>query len=359
MKIGIPREIKPQEGRIATVPAGVSTLVGDGHTVIVERGAGEAVGFSDSDYSTAGAWIVDTHEELYDSCEMIYKVKEPLPSEYKHIKKGQIVFTYFHFAASLELTRAMQETGALCLAYETLELSDGSLPLLIPMSEIAGRMAPQCGATSLEKHNGGSGVLLGGVPGVEPARVTVIGGGISGMHAAQIAAGMGARVSILDINLARLRHLDEVMPRNVVTVYSDAHRIADNCAISDLVIGAVLIHGAPAPKLITREILSSMRPGSVFVDISVDQGGCAETTRPTTHSNPTYVEEDIIHYAVANIPGAVGRTSTFALSNATLPYARKIAAQGRDVLTEPVFESLVNIDDGKLVYPALKETFGE
>jgi len=359
MKIGIPKEIKPQESRVAAVPAGVSELVHDGHTVMVEQGAGEAAGFSDSDFSTSGAWLVDTHEEVFSGCEMIMKVKEPLPDEYDLITANHIVFTYFHFAASLELTRAMQQTGALCAAYETLELTDGSLPLLIPMSEIAGRMAPQCGALSLEKHMGGSGVLLGGVPGVEPAQVTIIGGGISGANAALISAGMGAKVAILDINLPRLRYLSDVMPHNVTTIHSNKQRIAEYCKKSDLVIGAVLIHGAPAPKLINSDILRSMRPGSVFVDISVDQGGCSETTRPTTHNNPTYVEEGIIHYAVANIPGAVGRTSTFALSNATLPYARKIAAAGRAILKDPEFTSTININDGKILYPALKETFGE
>jgi len=359
MKIGIPKEIKPQESRVAVVPSGVSELVRDGHMVMVEYGAGEAAGFSDTDFSTAGAWIVDDHEELFQSCDMIYKVKEPLPLEYDLIKKDQIVFTYFHFAASLELTRAMQQTGALCVAYETLELPDFSLPLLIPMSEIAGRMAPQCGAMSLEKHMGGSGVLLGGVPGVKPAEVAIIGGGVSGSNAALIAAGMGANVTILDISLPRLRYLADVLPPNVTTIHSNPQYIAEYCAQSDLVIGAVLIHGAPAPKLITREMLRSMRPGSVFVDISVDQGGCAETTRPTTHSDPTYIEEGVIHYAVANIPGAVGRTSTVALTNATLPFARKIAGKGHAILKDPDFESTINIHDGKILYPVLKETFGE
>ena len=359
MKIGIPKEIKPQESRIAVVPSGVHALVGDGHTVMVESGAGKAVGISDNDFTSAGAQIIDGHEELFQSSDMILKVKEPLPPEYGLIKQGQIVFTYFHFAASIELTRAMQKTGALCVAYETLELSDGSLPLLIPMSEIAGRMAPQCGAMSLEKHMGGSGVLLGGVPGVKPAEVAVLGGGVSGSNAALIAAGMGANVTILDISLPRLRYLADVMPANVTSIYSNLQNIADYCARSDLVIGAVLIHGAPAPKLITRDILRSMRPGSVFVDISVDQGGCSETTRPTTHSEPTYEEEGVIHYAVANIPGAVGRTSTFALTNATLPFARKIAASGKAILDNPEFESAININDGEILYPVLKEMFGE
>ena len=359
MKIGIPKEIKPQESRIAAVPAGVSQLVSDGHKVMVETGAGEAAGFSDSDFSTAGAWIADTHEDIFAESEMIFKVKEPLPSEFDLIRSDHIIFTYFHFAASLELTRAMQKTGALCAAYETLELSDGSLPLLIPMSEIAGRMAPQCGAVSLEKHMGGRGVLLGGVPGVEPAEVTVIGGGVAGANAALIAAGMGAKVTILDISIPRLRYLADIMPANVTTIFSIPPTIAQYCAQSDLVIGAVLIHGAPAPKLINRDILRAMRPGSVFVDISVDQGGCSDTTRPTTHSKPTYIEEGVIHYAVANIPGAVGRTSTFALSNATLPWAQKIAGKGKEILDDPAFGSMVNIHGGKILYPALKETFGE
>jgi len=358
MKIGIPKEIKPQESRVGAVPSGVRELVGDGHTVMVERRAGMESGFADEEYEAAGARLVDSHDEVYGSCDMILKVKEPLPSEYDLIRPGQIVFTYFHFAASEELTRAMQRSGALCVAYETLELPDGSLPLLIPMSEIAGRMAPQCGAVSLERHMGGRGVLLGGVPGVKPSTVTIIGGGVSGSNAAFIAAGMGARVLILDVNLARLRYLSEIMPANVVTLHSNYNLIAECCAESDLVIGAVLIHGARAPKLITRDVLRSMKDGTVLVDISVDQGGCAETTRPTTHQDPTYVEEGVIHYAVANIPGAVGRTSTFALTNATIGYARKIARKGKDILRDPEFESAVNIFDGEILYPALKEQFG-
>ena len=357
MKIGIPREIKAQESRVAVVPYGVRELVNDGNMVMIEKGAGEEAGFTDSDYIAAGARIVDNSGDLYNSCNMIYKVKEPLSSEYPMIKPGQIIFTYFHFAASPELTNAMRKSGALCLAYETLEMPDGSLPLLIPMSEIAGRMAPQSGAAALEKHHGGSGILLGGVPGVNPAKVTIIGGGISGANAALIAAGMGARVTILDINLLRLRHLADIMPRNVITLYSGAQVIADSCAESDLVIGAVLIHGAPAPKVINRDILRSMRKGSVFVDVAVDQGGCSETTGPTTHRNPTYIEEGVVHYAVANIPGAVGRTSTFALTNATLPFARLIARKGAAVVDDPVLKTAVNIFDGEITYPALREIY--
>ncbi len=357
MKIGVPKEIKPQESRVAIVPSGVRELVNEGNTVMVERGAGVEAGFSDGDYMARGAMIVDSPEEIYGNCDMIYKVKEPLQSEYPLIRPGQIVFTYFHFAASPELTRAMQKSGALCVAYETLELSDGSLPLLTPMSEIAGRMAPQTGASALEKHHGGSGVLLGGVPGVKPARVTILGGGVSGSNAAKIAAGMGAQVTILDISLPRLRYLAEIMPPNVVTLFSGSQVIADTCAESDLVIGAVLVHGAPAPKLITREILRSMRKGSVFVDVAVDQGGCAETTHPTTHREPTYIEEGVVHYAVANIPGAVGRTSTFALTSATLPFARQIARKGYGILEDPVIRTAVNIFEGEIVYPALKDVF--
>ncbi len=357
MKIGIPKEIKPQESRVAAVPTGVDELVKDGHTVMIERSAGMESGFTDDEYKATGAQIIDLNEEIFGACDMILKVKEPLPVEYELIKPGQILFTYFHFAALKELTAAMQKSHALCVAYETLELPDGSLPLLIPMSEIAGRIAPQAGASNLEHHHGGRGVLLGGVPGVKPSVVTVLGGGISGTHAAFIAAGMGANVHVLDINLARLRYLAEIMPLNVITQYSTSQSIAECCAESDLVIGAVLIHGARAPKLITREILSSMHRGSVFVDISVDQGGCSETTRPTTHENPTYVEEGIIHYAVANIPGAVGRTSTLALTNATIHYARKIAAKGKDIITDPEFSSAINIDDGEILYPALKKQF--
>jgi alanine dehydrogenase len=357
MKIGIPKEIKPQESRVAVIPSGVRELVRDGNMVIVERSAGAEVGFTDSDYAAAGARIVDSPGIIFGECDMIYKVKEPLASEYPLIRPGQILFTYFHFAASEELTRAMQKTGAFCIAYETLELHDGSLPLLVPMSEIAGRMAPQCGALALEKHRGGSGVLLGGVPGVKSAQVTILGGGVSGSHAAFIAAGMGARVTILDISLPRLRHLAEIMPSNVETLYSNSQSIADACADSDLVIGAILVHGAPAPKLITRDILRTMRKGSVFVDIAVDQGGCAETTRPTTHSNPTYIEEGVVHYAVANIPGAVGRTSTFALTNATLPFARTIARTGTAIMKDPEISTAVNIADGEIIYPALKGIF--
>lgn len=357
MKIGIPKEIKPQESRVAIVPSGVRELVSEGNTVMIERGAGTEAGFSDGDYAARGAAIVSSPEDIYAACDMIYKVKEPLPSEYPLIRPGQIIFTYFHFAASPELILAMQKFGALCVAYETLELPDGSLPLLIPMSEIAGRMAPQTGASALQKHHGGSGVLLGGVPGVKPARVAIIGGGVSGTNAAMIAAGMGAQVSILDISLPRLRYLSEILPRNVITLASDSQAIADTCAESDLVIGAVLIHGAPAPKLITRAILRSMRKGSVFVDVAVDQGGCSETTRPTTHREPTYIEEGVVHYAVTNIPGAVGRTSTFALTSATLPFARQIARKGLGILDDPIIKSAVNVFEGEIVYPALKGVF--
>ncbi len=359
MKIGIPREIKAQESRVAAVPSGVNELVGDGHEVMVETEAGLGSGFRDDEYEAAGARIAATPQEIFGEADMIMKVKEPLPPEYGLIRKGRIVFTYFHFAASGELTRAMQETNAVCVAYETLEAGDGSLPLLIPMSEIAGRMAPQVGASCLERHNGGRGVLLGGVSGVKPSVVTVLGGGVSGSNAAFIAAGMGALVRILDINLTRLRYLDDVMPKNVITIHSNAHVIAECCAESDLVIGAVLIHGARAPKLVTRDILRSMHDGAVFVDISVDQGGCAETTRPTTHQDPTYVEEGVVHYTVANMPGAVGRTSTLALTNATIPWARRIASEGKKILRDPSFSTAININDGKIVYPALREQFGK
>lgn len=357
MKIGVPKEIKAQENRVALTPAGAHELTADGHTVLVEHTAGAGAGFSDADYSANGAVIIDTAEAVYVSSDMICKVKEPLPSEYPLIRPEQILFTYFHFAASRDLAVAMRQSGALCAAYETLELPDGSLPLLIPMSEIAGRMAPQAGAAALEKHHGGSGVLLGGVPGVAPASVAILGGGVSGSNAARIAAGMGARVTILDISLPKLRHLAETMPSNVITQYADSHAIAKACAESDLVIGAVLIHGAPAPKLVTRETLRSMRPGSVFVDIAVDQGGCAETTHPTTHHNPTYVEEGVVHYAVANIPGAVSRTSTFALTNATLPFVRRIAHGGHASFDDPILKTAVNIARGEIVYPALRDAF--
>lgn len=359
MRIGVPREIKTNENRIALQPVGAEVLTRDGHEVWVERGAGEGSGFSDPAYEAAGATIVDSPEEIFAECEMVVKVKEPQPQEYARMREGQVVFTYYHFAASRELTEGVMGSGAVAIAYETVEEADGSLPLLVPMSEVAGRMAVQEGAKYLEKLMGGRGVLLGGVPGTPPAEVVVLGGGIVGTHAATIAAGMGARVTILDIDLNRLRYLVEVMPANVECLFSDAHTIRDMLPRADLLIGAVLLPGAKAPNLVTRDDLASMKDGAVVVDVAVDQGGCIETCRPTTHEDPVYVVDGVVHYCVANMPGAVPRTSTIALTNATLPYARKIATKGwRQACreSEPLKKGL-NVVNGAVVYPGVAEAF--
>lgn len=328
MKIGVPREIKTNESRVAMMPVGVQTLVKQGHTVFVQRTAGEGSGFTDEQYQKAGAVMRDTPREIFGEADMIVKVKEPLAPEIAMFKPGQTVFTYFHFAASEELTRGCLESQIVAVAYETVTDRKGTLPLLTPMSEIAGKMSVQEGAKYLERPFGGRGVLLGGVPGVPPANVVILGGGVVGTCAAKIAAGFGANVAIFDINLDRLRYLDDVLPANVDTVYSDAHNIREYCRRADLVIGAVLIPGAKAPRLVTRQLLKEMLPASVVVDVSVDQGGCFETTKPTTHENPTFVVEDVLHYCVANMPGAVSRTSTIALNNATFPYVIKLANLG-------------------------------
>ena len=360
MVIGVPKEIKNNENRVGMTPAGVAELVKRGHTVYVQQTAGNNSGFADEDYVNVGAKLLPTLEEVYAAAEMIVKVKEPITPEYKLIRRGQVVFTYFHFAADRALTEAMIESGAICIAYETVELPDRSLPLLIPMSEVAGRMSVQEGARFLEKPQGGKGKLLGGVPGVRPARVLILGGGIVGCNAAQMAAGMGAEVMITDINLARLRYLSEVLPKNVKTLYSSAHNIRMELSTVDLVIGSVLIPGDKTPHLITRDMLPLMKPGTVLVDVAIDQGGCFETSHPTTHSEPTYVVDGIVHYAVANIPGAVPFTSTMALTNATLPYTVALADKGwqKACKDDPALALGVNVAGGKVVYKAVADVFG-
>ncbi|MGL4630394.1 MAG: alanine dehydrogenase, partial [Leadbetterella sp.] len=328
MTIGIPKEIKNNESRVAITPAGVSELLQLGHTVLVEVSAGKASGYEDSEYAKAGATLLADHTEIFAKADMIIKVKEPLESEYPLIRKNQIVFTYFHFASSAPLTQAMIASGAICIAYETVEKADRSLPLLIPMSEIAGRLSIQEGAKYLEKPMGGKGILLGGVPGVSPAKVLVLGGGIVGTQAAKMAAGLGAQVTIMDVSLPRLRTLADTLPPNVQTIYSSSYAINEALTTADLIIGAVLIPGAKAPKLIRKDMLSRMQKGSVIVDVAVDQGGCIETCRPTTHEEPTFVIDDVVHYCVANMPGAVPYTSTPALTNATLPYILELANKG-------------------------------
>lgn len=359
MLIGVPKEIKTNENRVALLPVGVSVLKQNGHKVIVETNAGLGSGFSDENYKEVGAEISSTAEDVFKNADMIVKVKEPINKEYDMIREGQIVFTYFHFAASKELTEAMMKNKCIGIAYETVQKADRSLPLLIPMSEVAGRMAPQEGAKYLEKVMGGRGVLLGGVPGTGPAEVMVLGGGIVGTNAAKIAAGFGARVTIFDNNLYRLRYLDDVMPKNVTTMMSNEYYVRANLPKADLVIGAVLIPGAKAPKLITRDMLSIMKENSVVVDVSVDQGGCIETCKPTTHENPTYVVDGVLHYCVANMPGAVPHTSTLALTNATLPYATEIANKGYEkaIKTNPEIKLGLNVIDGKITYKGVAEAF--
>lgn len=359
MKIGVPKEIKNNENRVALTPAGVLELTKRGHTVYVQSTAGLGSGFSDQDYKNAGAKIKKTIETTYAAAEMIMKVKEPIKSEYKLIKENQLVFTYFHFASHKPLTTAMIKSKAICLAYETVELTDRSLPLLIPMSEVAGRMAIQEGAKFLEKPAGGRGVLLGGVPGVPPGKVLIIGGGIVGTQAAKMAAGLGAAVTILDINLTRLRYLNDIMPANVDTMYSNEYNIRELIQSHDLIVGAVLIPGAKAPNLITRDMLKLMRPGTVLVDVAVDQGGCMETTKPTTHEKPTFIIDDVLHYSVANMPGAVPYTSTVALTNATLPYAIQLAEKGwKAACNDNTSLRLgLNVINGKVVYKGVAEAF--
>lgn len=359
MIIGIPTEIKTNENRVALTPGGALELIKRGHQVYIQSSAGVGSGFLDSDYEEVGAQILPTIEDVYGIAEMIIKVKEPIEPEYNLIKEGQLLFTYFHFASSEPLTMAMIERKAICLAYETVEAKDRSLPLLIPMSEVAGRMAVQEGAKYLEKTYNGRGVLMGGVPGVPPARVLVLGGGIVGTQAAKMAAGMGADVTLIDINLTRLRYLSDVMPANVKTVAGNEMVIRQAIKENDLIIGAVLIPGAKAPKLITREMLKEMRPGTVMVDVAVDQGGCFETTHATTHQDPVFIIDDVVHYCVANMPGAVPATSTLALTNATLPYAIELANKGWKKACQDNQGLLtgLNIVEGKVVYKAVSESF--
>lgn len=360
MIIGVPKEIKTNENRVALTPAGALEFSKRKHTVYVQSSAGEGSGFDDDEYEAAGAKILPSIEEVYAIADMIIKVKEPIESEWPLIKPDQLLFTYFHFASYEPLTQAMIKSKAVCLAYETVELPDGSLPLLVPMSEVAGRMAIQEGAKYLEKPVKGRGVLLGGVPGVAPGRVLVLGGGIVGTQAARMAAGLGAEVSILDINLPRLRYLSEVMPPNVNTIFSNEYTIRKMIRDHDLIIGAILIPGAKALKLITADMLKTMRPGTVLVDVAVDQGGCFETTHPTTHDNPTYIIDHVVHYCVANMPGAVPATSTLALTNATLPYALQLANKGWQKACQdnlPLRKGL-NVVNGKVVYQGVADAFG-
>ena len=360
MIVGIPKEIKHNENRVSLTPSGARELVQRGHTVYVQHTAGINSGFTDEDYEKAGAHILPSIEDVYGTAEMIIKVKEPIESEYGLVREGQLVFTYFHFACDQQLTEAMIKSKSVCMAYETVVDRQGALPLLIPMSEVAGRMSVQEGARFLEKPQGGKGILLGGVPGVKPAKVLVLGGGVVGTNAALMAAGLGADVTICDISLPRLRQLNEFMPKNVKTLFSSAHNIEQELATTDLVVGAVLIPGAKAPHLITRPMLKLMKKGSVLVDVAIDQGGCFETSHPTTHTEPTYEVDGIIHYCVANIPGAVPCTSTLALTNATLPYAVKLADMGWEKAceTDSGLKKGLNIVNGKVVFPAVAEAFG-
>ena len=360
MKIGIPKEIKNNENRVGMTPAGVAELVKHGHTVYVQHTAGANSGFSDEKYVNAGAEILPTIEDVYATADMIVKVKEPIEPEYALVREGQVLFTYFHFACDRELTEAMMKSRGVCIAYETVQLSDGSLPLLIPMSEVAGRMATINGAYYLQKTKGGKGKLICGVPGVRPAKVLVLGGGIVGQAAARVAAGMGADVVIADISLPQLRKLSIEMPPNVNTIYSSRHNIERELSDVDIVVGSVLIPGDKAPHLITRDMLKLMEPGTVLVDVAIDQGGCFETSHPTTHSDPVYEVDGILHYAVANIPGAVPNTSTMALTNATLRYAIALADKGwkRACDEDPALARGLNIVDGKIVFKPVADVFG-
>jgi alanine dehydrogenase len=358
--VGVPKEIKTAENRVALVPAGAESLGGDGHSVLVEQGAGLGSGFSDDAYRAVGAEIAPSADPVWAKAEMILKVKEPIEPEWPRIRKGQVLFTYFHFAASEPLTKAIIKAGCIAIAYETVQLSTGELPLLTPMSEVAGRMAVQEGAHYLEKVFGGSGILLGGIPGVLPGEVLIIGGGVVGTNAAKMAAGLGAHVTLLDVSLDRLRYLSDVLPPNVELLYSNRHNILELLKKADLVVGAVLLPGAKAPHLVKRVDLKLMKPGSVIVDVAVDQGGCIETIKPTTHDKPTYVVDGIIHYGVANMPGGVPRTSTLGLTNATFPYAKKLARLGwkQACKQDPGLFLGLNVVEGKVVYPGVAEAFG-
>lgn len=359
MTIGIPKEIKDNEFRVGMTPSGVNSFIRNGHTVYVEKGAGLGSGFSDGLYSSIGAEICNSVEEVYSKSEMIIKVKEPLKQEYSLIKKDQIIYTFFHFASSKGLTEAMIKSGAICIAYETVQNDDYTLPLLTPMSEVAGRMATQQGAKFLEKPQSGHGILLGGVPGVKPANVIVLGGGVVGTQAAKMAAGLGANVTIFDISLDRLRKLDDIMPKNVNTQFSNTYNILEAIKNAHLIIGAVLIPGAKAPNLITKKMLKHLNKGTVLVDVAVDQGGCFETTHPTTHKDPTYIIDDVLHYSVANMPGAVPVTSTEALTNATISRGLSIANKGwKNACNDDMSLRLgLNIINGKIVYKAVADAF--
>jgi alanine dehydrogenase len=360
MIIGVLKETKIDEYRVALIPVGAEELVKNGHTVLVENGAGLGSGIADEEYSRAGAKLVDKVKKIFSDAHMILKVKEPLPEEYLLMREGQIIFTFFHFAASRELTDALVRSKAVAIAYETVRDEKGGHPLLTPMSEVAGRMSIQQGAKYLEKPMEGRGILLGGVPGVAPAEVVVIGGGVVGTQAAKVAAGLGARVSIMDINLDRLRYLDDIMPKNVITLMSNAQNVRERLKEADLLIGAVLIEGARTPVLITRDMIKTMKPGAVIVDVSIDQGGCVETSRPTTHSKPTFMVDGVLHYCVTNMPGAVGGTSTYALTNASLPFVIEIANKGyeRAARETPAIRYGLNIVNGKIVNKAVAEAFG-
>jgi alanine dehydrogenase len=359
MIIGVPKETKQDEYRVGMLPVGVEELTRRGHTVLIEAGAGLGSGLADHDYLRHGAEVVSSADEIYGRAEMIIKVKEPQSKELPLLRRGQIIFTYFHLAADRQLTEALLGTGCIAVAYETLRDENGRLPLLIPMSEVAGRMSIQEGAKYLERPQMGRGILLAGVPGVQPAHITILGAGVVGANAARVAAGFRASIGLLDINMDRLRYLDDIMPPNVTVIYSDRHTIRDQLKMADLVVGAVLVPGAKAPRLIEEKDLRLMKPGSVIVDVAIDQGGCAATSRPTTHSNPTFLVNDVVHYCVANIPGAVGRTSTFALCNVTLPWALQIADRGLLPAAEalPPVATAINLYEGEITNRAVAETF--
>jgi len=359
MIIGVPKEIKDNENRVAITPAGVRSFVEEGHHVLVQKSAGIGSGITDHEYNDSGASIIATSKEIFQQSDMILKVKEPMPDEYQLIKIGQIVFTYFHFAASRELTQAMLDRNCICIAYETVETEDGGLPLLAPMSEVAGKMAGHIAAYYLALPYGGRGVLLGGVPGVKPAKVLVIGGGTVGTNAAKVSAGIGANVMIMDVNLNRLKYLDDIMPKNVCFLLSNRHNIEEEIKDADAVIGAVLIPGATAPKLVSEEMIKMMPKNSVIIDVAIDQGGCIETSRPTSHHNPTFKKHDVLHYCVTNMPGAFSRTSTFALTNATLPYALEIANKGyqKAIISNPAIAKGLNVINGRITYKQVADAF--
>jgi alanine dehydrogenase len=360
MIVGVPKEIKADEYRVAMLPVGAEELTAAGHTVLVEAGAGQGSGIADAQYAAAGATVVEGPGPIWSRADLVVKVKEPQDTEWPELRRGRTVFTYFHFAADERLTRALMASGVTAIAYETLRDARGGLPLLTPMSEVAGRMSIQEGAKYLERPQEGRGILLAGVPGVAPAEVAILGGGVVGSNAAKVAAGLGANVYILDVNVDRLRYLDDIMPPNVTTLYSDRHTIRETVQRADLVVGAVLITGARAPRLVRQEDLGRMKPGAVIVDVAIDQGGCVETSRPTTHRHPTYVVDGVVHYCVTNMPGAVGRTSTYALCNVTLPYVLQFANKGWRAVagSNPGVAQGVNIDQGKVTNLAVAETFG-